>query len=261
MFKKIGKKTKSPMISRMIPQFNNEKKLYMNQTVNNGPINNNYYNKNTLSQSNASFLTASQLLDYTLVNDEIKRQKTIGILDVTSHRNKDIFIETDSEQFNSRRNSEDSNMQKRKRGCSKLIVDKVTSHIPNTYSLGKGKNKIPIKKNKNKYSIKTFRTFKNNFNISQLSEINDDDEYEYEKSEIIRIKKINYIPTTNPNERGNNKFNNKKVFPDKIGNMNKRFNKNNNIDKENDLKKKRRTNNLSYSSNPLNSHKYPFSQL
>ena len=277
MFKKVEKKTKSPMMSRLINQFNNqnknvnENKVNLNQVINNDPN-----NINQLSQSNASFMTSSQLLEYTIVNNAIKKKKTRGIFDAGSHRNKDIFIETDSEQYNSRRNSIDSNKKKRKRNCSKLIVDKATFHIPDTYSMGKGRKVIPNIKNNNKYSIKTFN---NNFNINDindLNDINDNDGYEYEKSEIIKIKKINYIPTDNPNERNdNNKFNKnknkrieeKRIILDKLkNNRNKKLNdnipKNNNINdninKENDLKKKRKTNNLSYSSNPMNNYKYPF---
>ena len=126
MFQKIEQKRKSPSISQMLNRFkkdnkNNYENIFSTKTLNynqlnnkNKNMNNNMYNTNTMSQSNVSYMTSPQFLDYTIVNNEIKKKKTKGIFDVTSHRNRDIFIETDSEQYNSRRNSLDNKKQKKK---------------------------------------------------------------------------------------------------------------------------------------------------
>ena len=200
MFQKIEQKRKSPSISQMLNRFkkdnkNNYENIFSTKTLNynqlnnkNKNMNNNMYNTNTMSQSNVSYMTSPQFLDYTIVNNEIKKKKTKGIFDVTSHRNRDIFIETDSEQYNSRRNSLDHKKQKKK-NCSKLIVDKVSSLIPNNFSFNSEKRIIPNKQ----YSIKTYN---NNFNINDIPELKDldiNDGYEYEKFEKIKIKKY-YVP-------------------------------------------------------------------
>ena len=272
MFKKYNKKEKSPRTLQMLNHFiqnqqnnnqNNDNKSYMNQNINlynnnnnnndfynNNTTNNKLYSINTLSQGNKSFMTASQLLDYSLANDELKRKKTLGILDMTSHRNKNIFIETDSEQYNSRRNSIDSNKKKPKRYCSKLLVDKVTSHIPNTYHMERGNNNIQNIQNipSNQYSIKTFRTF-NDINLNELNDDLNSDTYEYEKSEIIKIKKVNYLP----NEHINNKrIEEKRIVLSKIKNKTPYSNK---IKYELNNPNTKRTNNIS---NASSDHKYPF---
>ena len=245
----------------------NNNNPYMTQTFNINDLNiNRKYNKNTLSQGNKSFMTTSQLLDYSIANEEIKRRKNLGILDITSHRNKDIFIETDSEQYNSRRNSLDSFKKKRKRCCSKLIVDKVTSHIPDTYYNNKGRKSIKSNNHYNPYNIQTY-------NSLDLNDINSNDAYEYEKSETITIKKVNYVPQitpTDPNNNINNKIEEKRILFHKIKNRIPNNNNINNgnisynniydnidplINKEKDLNNMRRTNNIS---NFNSDYKYPF---
>ena len=178
---------KSPKIAKMMDLFkqqnknSNNKKKYNTKTLNPKQLNNKknrIYNTKTVSPGNMSNLTQSQMLDYSLINNEIKRKKNRGVLDVTSHRNKNIFIETDSEQYNSRKNSQDSLKTKRKRCCSKLIVDKVTSHKPDTLSREKEKNNnnnnqnVPNNLNdlNEPYSIKTYN---NNFNINNINDLYD----------------------------------------------------------------------------------------
>ena len=273
MFEKPNQNEKSPRTVAMLNNFiqkskNNEpnktNNIYMNQNVNlnnnnyndfynnNNTTNNKLYNINTVSQGNKSIMTTSQILDISLANDELKRKKNIGILDVTSHRNKNIFIESDSEQYNSRKNSEEeSNRKKRKRCCSKLIVDKVTSQEP--YYIGKGKinnNILPD----NLYSIRT----NNDINLNELNDdINSHDTYEYEKSEIIKIRKVNYLPTDPRNTVNNNNGNRIEEKRIKLKNKNKTpfHNNKNDLNNMNNLNNQRRTNNISNSSAD---YKYPF---
>ena len=279
MFKPLEKKPDSPRTVNFSEAINkqnlnninnniNNNHPYMTQTFNINDLNFNrqYNHYTTISQGNKSFMTASQLLDYSIANEEIKRRKNLGILDMTSHRNKDIFIETDSEQYNSRRNSLDSHKKKRKRCCSKLIVDKVTSHMPNTY-YSKGRKTIKSNNYYDPYSIQTY-------NSLNLNDINNNDTYEFEKSEKITIKKVNYIPqqvrqtpTTEPNNNINNRIEEKKIILHKIKNRNPNINNNNInynniydkmdplINKEKELNDMRRTNNIS---NFDSNYKYPF---
>ena len=194
MFQKTEEQLKSPSMSQMLNFFkkdnkNINEKIYSTKTVSknqlnnlNNKMNNNMYNSNTMSQSNLSYMTSPQVLDYSIINDEIKKRRTKGVLDVTSHRNKDIFIETDSEQYNSRQNSLEYNKRnknKNKKNCSKLIVDTIdtlTSLIPgviptnnnndnasNTYNA----NNNAIIPDNRQYSVKTYNN-KNNFNIKTI---------------------------------------------------------------------------------------------
>ena len=66
------------------------------------------------------------------LNKEIKKKKNIGKLDLCSHRNKDIFIELDSEQFDSNNNSKES-FKYRKNKCSKLLINKITPLLSEHY--------------------------------------------------------------------------------------------------------------------------------
>ena len=284
---------KSPKIAKMMDLFkqqnknSNNKKKYNTKTLNPKQLNNKknrIYNTKTVSPGNMSNLTQSQMLDYSLINNEIKRKKNRGVLDVTSHRNKNIFIETDSEQYNSRKNSQDSLKTKRKRCCSKLIVDKVTSHKPDTLS----REKEIIKNNNNSnnqnvpnnlndlYEPYSIKTYNNNFNINDINNLYDfynSDGYEFEKSETIKIKKINFIPNGQNGQNRPNIDNNrieKRIIIQNIknnrnpdNNINKyNFNTNDNLEenlnKEKDLQKAKRTNNLSYISSDLRPPKYPF---
>ena len=293
---------KSPKISKMIDLFkkqnknSNDKKKYNTKTLNPNKLNNqkrNIYNTKTEARSNMSKMSQSPqsiMIDYSLITSEIKKKKNRGVFDATSHRNKNIFIETDSEQYNSRKNSKDSFKTKRKRCCSKLIVDKITSHAPDTLSRGKGKiiknNNINNNNNQNvpnilndlndNYSINTYN---NNFNMNDINDLynlNNSDGYEYEKSETIKIRKI-FIPNGQNRQNGQNgqNMNNNRIekknmiFHNILNSRNPdnniyRYNSNtsdnleSNLNKEKNLQKERRTNNLSYTSSDLRSPKYPF---
>ena len=306
MFQKTEEQLKSPSMSQMFNFFkkdnkNINEKIYSTKTVSknqlnnlNNKMNNNKYNSNTMSQSNLSYMTSPQVLDYSIINDEIKKRRTKGVFDVTSHRNKDIFIETDSEQYNSRQNSLEYNKRnknKNKKNCSKLIVDTIdtlTSLIPgviptnnnndnasNTYNA----NNNAIIPDNRQYSVKTYNN-KNNFTINDIEDLknlNINDGFEYEKCEKIKITitpnnnntNINnqsyntyystYKNKTNTNStKNNNRIEEKRILLTKIKTKNNINNFDNIIDKERDLDKQRRTNNISYSNSEMKYRKYPF---
>ena len=282
MFQKTPHTRNSPKISGLLNHFNNKnnsniKSVIFNTTpLNANQQNNKEYNTKTFSQTNVSYMTNPQYVDYSLVNEEIKKKRRRGILDVTSHRNKDIFIETDSEQYNSRRNSKDSFNKLNRKRCSKLIVDKVTSQIPTNYNKN---NREIIPYNNNQYSVRTYKTY-NNLNTNEINdinnlnndiidinkEINNSNEYEYEKIEKIKIKKKNYNDNIPPN---NNILEEKRIILQRINNNNNhktnydyyQYNntdKNNYFDRETNINRQKRANNQSYSSNQMRDHNYPF---
>ena len=171
MFQKNHQGGNSPNISGLLNRFNkknNNNKTYNTQTLSINQLNNKEYNNKTISQNNISYMTNSQNLEYSLINEEIKKKRQRGILDVTSHRNKDIFIETDSEQYNSLRNSQDSTNKINMKRCAKLLASKVISQMPSNYNKEKGEN-IPY--NNNQYSVKTYKTYNNLNNNKMISTI------------------------------------------------------------------------------------------
>jgi hypothetical protein len=233
-------------------------------------------------------MTAPQVLDYPILNDELKKKRTKGVLDVTSHRNKDIFIETDSEQFNSRNNSLECRKNKKK-NCAKLIVDTIdtlTSLIPGVVPTNTANKENAIIPENNQYSIKTYNNNKNNLNINNIEELknlNINDGFEYEKCEKIKIKIMpnnnnnnsnnnnqsyntyySAYKTNNQNDNNNNRIEEKRILLHKIKTKNNEINKTNvinddyNFDKERDLHKQKRTNNISYSNSEMKYHNYPF---
>ena len=249
------KNNKSLSISELLNHFKTRNLIHdIGSRINDTQSLNNYqsnirksreYNNKTLSQNNVSYMTSPQMLEYSLLNDEIKQKRKKGVLDVGSHRNKDIFIETDSEAYNSRRNSAESNYNKREsKRCSKLIVDKVVSQVPKNYNLGQGHIQKIMPYNRNQYNLRDYNNNinsninnnlnnVNDININNLAGLNNNDiininriinekgnEFEYEKTEKIRIKKINdpnniYVNNQNPNR---NNFEERSVILHKIRN-------------------------------------------
>jgi len=122
------------------------------------------------------------------LNKEIKKKKNIGKLDLCSHRNKDIFIELDSEQFDSNNNSKES-FNYRKNKCSKLLINKITPLLSEHYLTQNNINPY--------YSIKTY----NNYNIRKPFNNNKERKNKKEKlkieNEIIPYK-------INKNKKSNN---------------------------------------------------------
>ena len=122
------------------------------------------------------------------LNKEIKKKKNIGKLDLCSHRNKDIFIELDSEQYDSNNNSKES-FNYRKNKCSKLLINKITPLLSEHYLTQNNINPY--------YSIKTY----NNYNIRKPFNNNNERKNKKEKlkieNEIIPYK-------INKNKKSNN---------------------------------------------------------
>ena len=122
------------------------------------------------------------------LNKEIKKKKNIGKLDLCSHRNKDIFIELDSEQYDSNNNSKES-FNYRKNKCSKLLINKITPLLSEHYLTQNNINPY--------YSIKTY----NNYNIRKPFNNNNKRKNKKEKlkieNEIIPYK-------INKNKKSNN---------------------------------------------------------
>lgn len=122
------------------------------------------------------------------LNKEIKKKKNIGKLDLCSHRNKDIFIELDSEQYDSNNNSKES-FNYRKNKCSKLLINKITPLLSEHYLTQNNINPY--------YSIKTY----NNYNIRKPFNNNNERKNKKDKlkieNEIIPYK-------INKNKKSNN---------------------------------------------------------
>ena len=267
MFNTKDKKKNSPMAMtmRMFDRFkqgdknNNENEFRMSKALSPDDLNtinytdNRKHNINILSQGDNNYMPSSQLLNYSLANNISYNKKNFGTLENSSQRIKKIIIEPSSEQYNSRVNSQDSNQINRKNNSTKLIVDNVTYHMPNSYYREKGQYIIPNKQ----YTIKTYTNL-NPDDLNLINNINNNDDiYEYEKKEIIKIKKYNYLPI----EQNNNRIEEKNVIFQNINNKDKdlynnciKYN-NENIIKNNFMDMQKRENLSSYGSSD---YKYPF---
>ena len=87
---------------------------------------------------------------------EVKKKKNKGRFDLGSHRNKDIFIEVDSDQYDPGYNAK--NFFKNK--CSKLLIDKVTPYVSDNYLTQPNINPYYKIKTEKNYNIK--KPFQNN---------------------------------------------------------------------------------------------------
>ena len=126
--------------------------------------------------------------NYQFISKFISKKKFRGILDLNSPNNKDVLIDSDSERP-SYKYLENGDIKK---GCTKLVIEKVESKIPkkiekfDNYNYQKrifNKNNIKIftKKNSNYIEKKLLETkhsrnnkidFKNNNNINEFNFIN-----------------------------------------------------------------------------------------
>ena len=122
------------------------------------------------------------------INKEIKKKKNIGKLDLCSHRNKDIFIELDSEQYDSNNNSKES-FNYRKNKCSKLLINKITPLLSEHYLTQNNINPY--------YSIKTY----NNYNIRKPFNNNNERK---NKKEKLKIENEIFPYKINKNKKSNN---------------------------------------------------------
>ena len=162
---KFRKSNKSDIYDTKTLNINDQKRIYNTKTI-----------KTCITSYNDS------------LNKEIKKKKNIGKLDLCSHRNKDIFIELDSEQYDSNNNSKES-FNYRKNKCSKLLINKITPLLSEHYLTQNNINPY--------YSIKTY----NNYNIRKPFNNNNERKNKKEKlkieNEIIPYK-------INKNKKSNN---------------------------------------------------------
>ena len=159
----------------------NKTDLYDTKTLNTKEINKNKeYNTKTIK----SYITSYN--DYDSMSKEIKKKKNKGKLDLGSHRNKDIFFEVDSEQYDSGSNSKNSTNNKKNK-CSKLLIDKITPYTSQHYLTQNNINPY--------YSIKTY----NNYNIKKPFNSSN------KKNNKNKKKKNEIIPNKiNNNKKSNN---------------------------------------------------------
>ena len=153
----------------------NKTNIYNTKTLN---INERNRNREYNTKTMKSYITSYN--DYDSMNKEIKKKKNKGKLDLGSHRNKDIFFEVDSEQYDSGNNSKKSNNNKKNK-CSKLLIDKITPYTSEHYLTQSNINPY--------YSIKTY----NNYNIKKPfnSSNKKNNIKNKKKNEIIQNNKIN----------------------------------------------------------------------
>ena len=180
MYKKKERQKSSITTSDLIKEIKdynkNKKEKYNTKTLN--PENINNYKINQKREYNTKTLKTciTSNKDSDSINKEIKKKKNKGKLDLGCHRNKDIFIEVDSEQYDS------DNINKGKNRCTKLLVDNIISYPSQNYL-----NQSDIDPY---YSVKTF----NNYNIikpfNKKNEKNKKEIYP-NQSEIIYNKNIN----------------------------------------------------------------------
>ena len=134
-----------------------------------------------------------------LTMKEIKKKKYKGRLDLGSHRNKDIFLEVDSEQYDSGDNPKSSY---KKNKCSKLLIDKITPCISEHYLTQNNINPYYSIKtyNNNNYNIKNpfnYDKKRNNKNKNIFNNDNNNNKISNSSNEIIKYPYI--ISLTNKN--------------------------------------------------------------
>ena len=140
------------------------------------------YNTKTIKTSITSYI------DNDSINKEIRKKKNLGKLDLCSHRNKDIFFEVDSEQYDSGNNSKES-FNYRKNKCSKLLINKITPLLSEHYLTQNNINPY--------YSIKTY----NNYNIRKPFNNNNERK---NKKEKLKIENEIFPYKINKNKKSNN---------------------------------------------------------
>ena len=157
------------------------------------------YNTKTMNTYNTAFK------DY----DEIKKKKNKGRFDLGSHRNRDIFIEVDSDQYDSGYNTKAFFKNK----CSKLLIDKVTPYVSDNYLTQNNINPYYKIKTYNNYDIK--RPFHNNKKNNNKNKKNKNNEIIPNKShniiksndlsaisnEVIKYPFVISLKNKNPNKK------------------------------------------------------------
>ena len=149
------------------------------------------YNTKTMKTYNTSYR------DFDVMNKEINKKKNKGRLDLGSHGNKDIFIEVDSDQYEPGNNS-NKILKNRTNKCSKLLIDRVTPYITDSYLTQNDINPY--------YSIKTFNNYeiKRPFNNKKRNKKNNNNQNI--KNDIIPYKSLELKRLNNLSSSSNEKI-------------------------------------------------------
>ena len=150
------------------------------------------YNTKTMKTYNTSYR------DFDVMNKEINKKKNKGKLDLGSHGNKDIFIEVDSDQYEPGNNS-NKILKNRTNKCSKLLIDRVTPYITDSYLTQNDINPY--------YSIKTFNNYeiKRPFNNKKRNKKNNNNNQNI-KNDIIPYKSLELKRLNNLSSSSNEKI-------------------------------------------------------
>ena len=159
-----------------------------------------YENQKRLYNTKTIKTCITSYMDNDSINKEIKKKKNIGKLDLCSHRNKDIFFEVDSEQYDSGNNSKES-FNYRKNNCSKLLINKITPYISEHYLTQNNINPYYNIKTYNSYNIK--KPFNNNKKKNNLKKrkIKEDIENEVIPYKIHKNKNSNSLSFNSSNDK------------------------------------------------------------
>ena len=170
------------------------KKIPVNQKIyRNIQTDPNYFNHDFRSK-NTNYLSFNEEDNiYLFLSKELSKKKKRGILDISSPGNKDVLTDSDSELPPSKKSKTKGfiNKNKDKKGCAKLIIEKVESQVPkrneeyykftnqkrnlkgldltninNKYKLNKliGFNNTPKKLEQNSFNNKLFKSINNKKN-------------------------------------------------------------------------------------------------
>ena len=134
---------------------------------------------------------------YNLLSKVMSKNKYKGILDITSHGNKDVFIDSDSERSNIKitEKLEKNNLKMpKKNGCAKLVIEKIESQLPtenSEYYKFTNKMKPSEKMIKTIFSKKTFvdkNSIRNNSSLKENSKT--DQRYNKDYNFLSQSKQI-----------------------------------------------------------------------
>ena len=163
----------------------NQKNTYDERTLNLKEFENSENNRYA-TKTLKTYITSYK--DYDPIYKEIKKKKNKGRLDLGSHGNKDIFFEDDSDQYEQGNNS-NMILKNRTNKCSKLLIDKVTPYMPDSYLTQNDINPYYSIKTYNNYNIRRpFNDFKRNKKNNNNKNI---------KNEIIPYKSLEYKKLNN----------------------------------------------------------------
>ena len=159
---------------------NNKGDIYDTKTLNKKEYEKPRYNTKTIK----TYITSYK--DNDSMNKEIKKKKNKGRLDLCSHRNKDIFFEVDSDQYDSGNNTNQSFNKYNKNKCSKLLINKITPYISDHYLTQNNINPYYSIKTYNNYHIR--KPFNDNKKRSKIEKRKTKEKKEDIENEIIPYK-------------------------------------------------------------------------